>query len=218
MVFEEILQEYRSNGTLETAVPMAKYMKNRYPFLGLTRPARNKIQAQFLREARKLPELNWDFVFRCWELPEREYQYLAIDYLSICVKLLQKEDMHRLEILISNKSWWDTVDIIAANLVGELCRRFPGLINDYILRWAATGNIWLARTAILFQLKYKQKTDTELLSKIILLNNDSSEFFINKAIGWILREYSKTNQEWARNFINHNSLQPLSVREGSKYL
>lgn len=217
-MFEQIIQEFKDNADQEQALPMARYMQNRFPFLGLKRPVRSKIQAQFLRGARKLPEINWEFVIRCWDLPEREYQYLAVDYLNACAGLLRKEDMPRLAFLITNKSWWDTVDLIAARLVGGMCRSYPEFKHDYILNWASGDNIWLARTAILFQLKYKENTDKELLNKIILLNNNSREFFINKAIGWILREYSKTDKEWVKSFINNNPLQPLSVREGSKYL
>ena len=217
-MFNRILQEFRRNENLTQALPMAKYMKNRFPYLGLTRPARNTIQAGFLKEVKQEKGINWEFVSQCWALPEREYQYLAIDYLILLTKRLQKEDMADLELLIVQKSWWDTIDIIASKLVGELCIQYPELIDDYILPWAASDNIWLARTAILFQLKYKQNTDKMLLTRIILLNNNSREFFINKAIGWILREYSKSDQEWVREFIDQNPLHPLSIREGSKYL
>ncbi len=217
-MFEQILRELRDNETPSQAAPMAKYMKNKFSFLGITRPARNKIQAGFLKEVRQEKRINWEFIFKCWDLPEREYQYLAVDYLTTRVQLLQKEDMAKLELLITQKPWWDTIDSIAVKLVGELCNKYPGLIDDYILNWAASDNIWLARTAILFQLKYKQNTDTILLARIIIQNSNSREFFINKAIGWILREFSKTDRQWVKIFITNNPLHPLSVREGSKYL
>jgi len=217
-LFNKILQEFLSHNNPTQAEPMAKYMKNRFSYLGLTRPDRNTIQAGFLKEAKKEKEINWEFVAQCWSLPEREYQYLAVDYLIVLVKSLQKDDMAKLELLLAQKSWWDTIDIIAAKLVGELCQKYPELIDGYILKWAASDNIWLARTAILFQLKHKKDTDTVLLTRILLLNNNSLEFFINKAIGWILREYSKTDKEWVKSFIANNPLHPLSVREGSKYL
>ncbi len=217
-MFEQILRELRDNETPSQAAPMAKYMKNKFSFLGITRPARNKIQAGFLKEVRQEKRINWEFIFKCWDLPEREYQYLAVDYLTTRVQLLQKEDMAKLELLITQKPWWDTIDSIAVKLVGELCNKYPGLIDDYILNWAASDNIWLARTAILFQLKYKQNTDTILLARIIIQNSNSREFFINKAIGWILREFSKTDRQWVKIFIANNPLHPLSVREGSKYL
>lgn len=143
---------------------------------------------------------------------------MALDYLIALKKELKKESMEKLERLITIKSWWDTVDLLASVLVGELCMRYPELIDSYIHKLAEDHNIWLARTSILFQLKYKERTDAELLGKIIVKNSKSKEFFINKAIGWALREYSKTNPEWVRKFIGDTTLHPLSIREGSKYL
>jgi 3-methyladenine DNA glycosylase AlkD len=110
------------------------------------------------------------------------------------------------------------VDAIADKLVGHLCFRFPELIDQYIMKWAWSDNIWLIRSAILFQLKYKEHTNCEVLEAVILKNSSTKEFFINKAIGWALREYSKTNPQWVKSLIDNNPLHPLSVREGSKYL
>jgi len=143
---------------------------------------------------------------------------LAVDYLIALKDYIKAEDMERIEYLITTKSWWDTVDAIASVVVGQMCRNYPELIESHILNWAKSSNIWLARTAILFQLKYKENTDIDLLSRIIRENSEQKEFFITKAIGWVLREYSKTNQEWVREFIRNNALQPLSIKEGSKYI
>ncbi len=213
-----IISEFRDSRDPIKAEAMAAYMKNKFPFLGLIRPERNRLQKEFIKSAKKSGLIDWDFINECWNLPEREYQYLAMDYLIALKQNLQKGDLTKIEGLITSKSWWDTVDAIADKLVGDLCRRLPELINEYILKWAVSENIWLARSAILFQLKYKDLTDSELLKRIILENNDTKEFFINKAIGWALREYSKTNRAWVQDFINNNHLHPLSVREGSKYL
>ncbi len=131
---------------------------------------------------------------------------------------LQKADIDNLETVIKTKSWWDTVDSLAGNVIGTLCTNEPELIPSHILKWADSDNIWLVRSAILFQLKFKENTDTELLSSIIINNRDTKEFFINKAIGWVLREYSKTNKIWVRTFLESNTLNSLSVREASKYL
>ena len=95
---------------------------------------------------------------------------------------------------------------------------YPEVKKDYLTKWIESNNIWLNRVSIIFQLKYKEKTDIQFLSKAILSNSETNDFFINKAIGWALREYSKTNKEWVKNFIHKNTLHPLSVREGSKYL
>jgi 3-methyladenine DNA glycosylase AlkD len=214
----KIIDVFYDNKDLEQSRSMAAYMKNKFEFLGLSRPVRNVFQEELIKRAKKVKLIDWDFVFECWDLPEREFQYLAVDYLVALEKQLQAGDIERLERLITAKPWWDTVDIIAQKLVGGLCRRHPELIDNHMLKWAGSDNIWLARTAILFQTKYKDITDAHLLGRIILMNNDSKEFFINKAIGWALREYSKTDREWVREFIENNTLAPLSVKEGSKYL
>jgi 3-methyladenine DNA glycosylase AlkD len=217
-MFKKILQEYRQNNNPQQALPMAKYMQNRFTFLGLPRPERNRLQKEFIQQVRRDKTINWDFVQECWEMPEREYQYLAVDYLIALAQYLQPHDMIRVEALITAKSWWDTVDTIAVKLVGQLCQRYPELIAEYIPKWAAGENIWLIRTAILFQLKYKQATDTDLLASVIRQNNNSQELFANKAIGWALREYSKTDPVWVQAFVARHRLHPLSVKEGSKYI
>ncbi|MEA1962028.1 MAG: DNA alkylation repair protein [Bacillota bacterium] len=186
--------------------------------MGIQKPARTGIQKGFLKSISTSQMIDWEFVMLLWNLPEREFQYLALDYLVLMKKKFQKEEFENLKQLIVSKSWWDTVDLIASNLVATICTTYPELIDTDVLTWADSENLWLRRTAILFQLKYKQATDTELLARIILKNNHSKEFFINKAVGWALREYSKTNREWVKAFIDKLLLQALSVREGSKYL
>jgi 3-methyladenine DNA glycosylase AlkD len=193
-------------------------MKDKFPFLGIQKPLRAELQKEFFRQVKKQKQVDWDFVFRLWDLPEREFQCLAVDYLLVLKDSLQESDMDRIGLLIVNKSWWDSLDGLAANIIGALCARYPELVSSHILSWAENDNIWLVRVAILFQLKYKGNTDTELLKLIINKNSNSKEFFISKAIGWALREYSKTNQEWVKSFLAGNALQPLSVREASKYL
>ncbi len=215
---ENIIDEFRKNQDPVKAAAMVKYMKNLFPFLGITRPDRNLLQKDFFKSAKKCGEIDWGFVNHCWDLPEREYQYLAQDYLIILKQRLQNEDLERIEQLIISKSWWDTVDAIADKLAGELCSRSPELIDRYAVKWAESDNIWLIRSAILFQLHYKERTDRELLAGIIIRNSGTKEFFINKAIGWALREYSKSDREWVRDFVKNHPLHSLSVREGSKYL
>lgn len=212
-----IIDMFYENKIEENAVHMAAYMKNKFSFLGISRPKRNELQKTFLKEAKKGKFVDWEFIFKCWDLPEREFQYLAMDYIVTLQKYLLENDIEKIEKLITNKSWWDTVDVLAGKIAGQFFSRFPRLIDKYILEWSVSENIWLKRTAILFQLKYKEKTDIQLLKKVILQNKDTKEFFINKAIGWALREYSKTNKKWVRSFIANNSLHSLSVREGSKY-
>ncbi|MGM9985787.1 MAG: DNA alkylation repair protein [Bacillaceae bacterium] len=214
----EIVSIYRNHKDEERAIRMAAYMKNHFSFLGIQKPIRAQLQKEWLKEQSKAKEINWGMVEELWDLPEREFQYLALDYLVKMKKYVQQADIDRLKILLVTKSWWDTVDALASHLVGEVCKLYPEVIQSHIKEWTVDDNMWLRRTAILFQLKYKEKTDIGLLTEIILQNNESKEFFINKAVGWALREYAKTNPDWVRSFIANHSLQPLSVREGSKRL
>lgn len=199
------------------SAPMAAYMKNQFPFLGLKKPERQEIYKQYVRGWKKSGEIDWEFVWYCWNLPEREFQYLAISYLDALKGLLNTSDLIKLKELIVNKSWWDSVDSIAP-LVGHIVLEFPESKDEHISDWIINDNIWLKRVSILFQLKYKEETDTDFLGRAILHNSSTREFFIDKAIGWALREYSKTDKFWVKEFIENNELSKLSIREGSKYL
>lgn len=217
-MYQQLRDLFYDNRNNEKAEKMAAYMKNRFPFLGIQKNTRVQLQKDFIRLAKKQGTIHWEFVFSLWDLPEREFQYLALDYLVALKNSLQKTDLSKVEKLITKKSWWDSVDLLASHLIGTLCARYPELVKTKIINWAENDNIWLARTAILFQLKYKEDTNTEQLNYIISKNSFSKEFFITKAIGWALREYSKTSPDWVRTFLECNKLQPLSVREASKYL
>ncbi len=210
---------FEKNRNEANAGPMRKYMKGHFPFLGIKKPLRSQLEKQFFKETGILKEpFQQDFVWDLWEKEEREYQYTALVYLEKSLKKLQKTDLPFMEKLILTKSWWDSVDAIAPKPVGEIAARYPEVITETIDGWAVSDNMWLRRAAILFQLKYKQQTDEELLYRYIVQNSGSKEFFIQKAIGWALREYSKSNPASVKAFIAGERLAPLSVREGSKYL
>jgi len=213
----DIFRILYNNKNEENAYYMSKYMKNKFPFLGLKKPQRISLSKEFIDHKKKDKEVDWDFIFKCYDMPEREFQYLAIDYMDKVKNLFKPNDMEKIEKLITTKSWWDTVDYIN-RIVGYIAMKYPRVKESTIQKWIYSDNIWLKRVSILFQLKYKDKTDTEFLEKAILFNSQTDEFFINKAIGWALREYSKTNKEWVRNFIESNDLHKLSIKEGSKYL
>jgi 3-methyladenine DNA glycosylase AlkD len=207
---------YESRNEVDSA-PMAAYMKNQFPFLGLKKPARQEIYKEYVKGWKESKTIDWEFIWYCWRLPEREFQYLALSYLDAVGKLLKVDDLQRLEKLITDKSWWDTVDSISP-LVGQIALSNPISKEEHIAKWIINENIWLKRVSILFQLKFKRNTDTEFLEKAIISNSLTREFFVDKAIGWALREYSKTDKEWVKKFIDSNELSRLSVREASKYL
>ncbi|MBS4175145.1 DNA alkylation repair protein [Bacillus sp. FJAT-49736] len=214
-----LLEKFQQHANPEQAISMEKYMKNHFAFLGIKTPKRKEILKDFFKETdiAKKP-FSKDFVEDLWRQEEREYHYAALSYCQKYAKTFQLGMVPFFEELITTNSWWDTVDTIAPHLIGEIARRDTSVIEEFMDKWVTSDNIWLRRTAILFQLKYKANTNPDLLYRYCLLNADSKEFFIQKAMGWALREYSKTNPESVRDFIHSHSLPKLTVREGSKYI
>lgn len=214
----DIIRTLKENGNEEDSRYMKAYMKDNFEYLGVKTPLRRTLQKEFLKEKSKESLIDKKLVKMLWDCEYRELQYVAIDYLIKQKKKLQKEDITFIKELIVTKPWWDSVDLIASHLVGELCIKYPELVYEDILSWSKDENLWIRRTAILYQLKYKEATNTNVLEKVIKDNIEDEDFFIRKAIGWVLREYSKTNKEWVRNFVDNNNLSKLSEREASKYL
>jgi len=210
---------FRKNANPENAFFMKKYMKDKFSFLGIKSPERRALTSAFFKNYNR-PDINniENIVMKLWDMEEREFQYFAMELVGKELKKMTQNDIQLFEYLVVNKSWWDTVDFIAANLVGEHFSNFPGLIEQINKKWILSENMWLNRTALLFQLKYKNELDTKLLKQNILKCCDSKEFFIRKAIGWVLREYSKTNPVWVSEFVNSTTLSPLSKIEALKWI
>jgi len=213
----DIFEIFRSSADIEKAGPMSAYMRKQFHFLGILTPRRKELSRSFFKTVKKT-DLDWDFVFKCWQQSEREFQYLAKDYLARQKENLTAVDIPRLRALAVQKSWWDTIDGLDV-IVGDIALRFPK-VNATVLDWSVDDNFWLRRIAIDHQLGRKTKTNVELLELIIVNNFGQTEFFINKAIGWSLREYSKTNPDWVRSFINRHKdkMASLSIKEASKYI
>jgi 3-methyladenine DNA glycosylase AlkD len=159
-------------------------------------------------------------VQQLWMQEKRECQYAATDLLLMYKGLWTQETIDLFKMCITQRSWWDTVDDIATNCVGALCLRFPDLIHRVLDLWIKDTNMWLRRSALLFQLKYKQNTGAQRLFKYCAETMHEKEFFIRKAIGWVLREYSKTCPEAVAQFVSDHSseLSSLSKREACKYI
>ena len=210
---------YQFHADPVAAEPMEAYMRNQFKYLGIKMPLQRELQRKFIAE-HGLPELSDlpQTLLALWDLPEREYQYFGISILGKSEKKLPPEFIATLETLITTKSWWDTVDTLASNSVGTHFRRFPEIRDRTLENWRKSDNIWLRRTCLLFQLKYKDETDFNLLCDIINENLGQKEFFINKAIGWALRTYSRVDADKVRAFVAETSLHPLSAREALKWL
>ena len=216
---QELINLYNKHTDAEFARWSSDYLRNQFNFLGIRTPIRRKITKQFMKENGLPPkeELK-DVIFMLWDLPEREYQKAALDIIEKAKKKLTEEDVTWLSSLIVKKSWWDTVDVLSPHIVGYMFSKHGELIPSFADQWIEDENIWLQRSAILYQLKYKDKTDKERLVRYIIRRAESDEFFVQKAIGWVLREYAKTRPESVRSFVANHSLKPLSKREALKHL
>ena len=214
----DLLEELEATKDSKNAGPMEAYMCHQFFFLGIAAPERNALYKKYFPKAKKTKIIDWNFVDTCWRKEPREYQYVAANYLKAMQSYLTENDLPKLERLVVTKSWWDTVDILD-RVVGSLVYDKPEL-EKMILQWSLSDNIWLRRVAIDHQLLRKENTNVQLMEKILLNNLDRTEFFINKAIGWALRDYSKTNPTWVAGFIEKNKerMADLSIKEASKYL
>jgi 3-methyladenine DNA glycosylase AlkD len=217
MEYGQVFRIFEANADAEKANAMSAYMRGKFPYLGIQAPKRKAISKDLLKAAKKEKVVDWDFVRKCWEKDEREFQYLAVDYLDAMKDSMTSADIPAFREIAVRKSWWDTIDGLD-RIAGRIALNFPE-VNETMIAWSVDDNIWLRRIAIDHQLLRKEKTDTALLEAIIENNFGQKEFFINKAIGWSLRDYSKTNPEWVRAFVekHRNKLAPLSIKEASKY-
>jgi 3-methyladenine DNA glycosylase AlkD len=209
----KLTKAYRAAADPEAAAPMRAYMRDQFPFLGITRKQRDELDRLVLPELKRPTEDELRELARaCWKKPEREYQYFAQKILRKHVKALTHLDL--LEELITEKSWWDTVDELAQNVVGPMVLHDPKLVRS-MDAWSKSDNLWLARTAILHQNKYKDRTDEKRLFQYCRARSHEKDFFVRKAIGWALRNYAATNPDAVAKFVRDNDerLSVLSKKE-----
>ena len=204
MITARIESTLRPLADPERAAGMSAYMRGQFPFLGIPTPVRRRAVRGLLPR-----ELDRPLVDALWSLPEREFQYVACDHLQTAP--LESAAADWLRQLVTTKPWWDTVDALAKP-IGRACT------PEQMRAWARDDNLWVRRVAVLHQLGRREATDPELLAEILAANLGSGEFFIDKALGWALREYSKTDPEWVRGFLGSHEVAALTRREGSKYL
>lgn len=210
---------FQQHGDPERALGQMRYMRHQFEFYGLKANEWMELSRQIFAE-KGIPE-GEDFkrlVRLCFEDEHREINYFALELVQKVQKKQDPDFIDILEELITTKSWWDTVDWLA-KLVGIHFKLFPNLIVPVTGRWMASGNFWLQRVCLIFQLSYREKTDFDLMKKYILQVAGSREFFLQKGSGWALRQYSKTNPQGVIDFIETNPhLPPLTKREGLKWL
>lgn len=201
------------------AEQMKAYMKDHFDFYGVSAPERKVIFMEWLPLVKHHQPDFWSLIRELWEKDEREYQMIALELLQKRAKKdYSVDDWIEFQWILTQKSWWDTVDLIASNCVGVYLHQFPEKREEVIQLWRSSDNFWLNRTCLLFQLKYGSKTDFALLTDLIDSFKVNKEFFIQKAIGWSLRQYSKTDAEAVRNYLKTSDLSGLALREASKYV
>ncbi|MDB4291980.1 DNA alkylation repair protein [Maribacter sp.] len=201
------------------AAEQKAYMRGQFEYYGIKTTTRREIQKPFLVKA-FLPQKSEavQLVKILWHKPQREYHYIAQELMLCYTKQLEVQDIAVLEFMVVTKSWWDTVDFIATKLMGAYFKKYPENRKVFVKKWLKSRNIWLQRSALLFQLKYKEELDPQLLSFTIAPLLGSREFFINKAIGWVLRDYSRINPQWVLDYVQHTPLSNLSKREALRLL
>jgi len=215
---KDLEKAFQENSHPENAVAMGNYMKNHFSFYGVKTEKRRMIfKAVWKDNQVEISEKARNIAIELFSKNQRELHYCGIEIL---MKELKKnyiiEDVSLIEFLIVTNSWWDSVDVISKYILGEYLMQFPEETEKVIQRFSDSDNMWLNRSAILFQLGYKQKTNADLLFVLCQKYSDSNEFFIRKAIGWALREYAKTNPSAVIKFVEANNLKPLSKKEALK--
>jgi 3-methyladenine DNA glycosylase AlkD len=216
-VLDRLTAAYGAAADPAQAAPMRAYMRDGFPFLGIKTPHRRTLSRQVLAGLDRPTEVDLRAVaLACWELPQREYQYFAVDWVARHARVCSPAFLATAEVLVTTRSWWDTVDALAAHVVGAIVARHPDSVSTMDL-WARDTNLWLVRTAILHQLRYKEATDAARLFGYCAIQSGHRDFFIRKAIGWALREYAHTDPGAVVNFVRtHPTLSGLSVREALK--
>jgi 3-methyladenine DNA glycosylase AlkD len=220
IVLDRLVEAYAAAADPVRAASMRAYMRDQFAFLGIPAPRRRLLTRQALAGLTRPSEAELCAIaLACWDLPEREYQHFACDYLRQYAAVCTPAALDTARTLITTKSWWDTVDALAARFVGPIVGRHPSALST-MDDWAAGDDLWLARTAILHQLTYGPRTDQARLFRYCLGQAAHRDFFMRKAIGWALRQYAKTDPEAVSQFVRAHAshLSALSVREALKNL
>lgn len=216
--YEKIKGLFEAAADPAASSAMSDYMRGKFIFYGIAAPKRRALYRDFLKAEKNNGAVDYAFLDRCWADEHREFQYVVFDYLTALENFLTYDDIFVMEKYVRTKQWWDTIDFFD-EIIGGIGLR-DGRVNCLMLDWSLDGDFWIRRIAIDHQLGRKEKTDAALLEKIIVNNLGSNEFFINKAIGWALRDYSKTNPAWVKDFLSRHGgeMSKLSLREAGKYI
>ncbi|MGR5063965.1 DNA alkylation repair protein [Photobacterium sp. DNB22_13_2] len=213
-------QRMAEAGNADDAKAMQAYMKTEQDFYGVKAPERKEIFKQAREHTQITSFIEYKrLVLWLWSGENREEQYLAMDAAEYYKSFRTLEAFSVYEEMLTEASHWDTVDKIASNLIGPLVQEHREL-EDVVRSWRQSDSMWLRRASLLIHLKHKKETNLSLLEETILMLAGEQEFFIRKAIGWVLREYAKTDAEYVKSFVQRyqEQLSPLSQQEALKNL
>jgi len=214
-----LVATFKRHANAENAAAMSAYMKGHFPFFGIKAPVRRDLVREHIAVHGAPPLDELPAITRAaFALPQRELHQVAVDLLMKHAKKLGPEHLPLVEELITTKSWWDSVDGLAIHVVGVILKRHPKEIAKWNKRWIGSSDMWLNRTAILFQARWKEDTDRALLFANIDRHAKHPDFFIRKAIGRALRELAATDPEAVKEFVGSRTLAPLSAREALRNL
>lgn len=201
----------------ERAARASTYLRHQFAFFGVPTPERRRLARVVLADLPAPDEAALAALARAlWAQPERELQYVACDLLRRHVAVASAGFIDVVHDLVTTKAWWDTVDDLAAHTAGPLVRAHPELVAT-MDRWVDSEDMWVARTAILHQLAYKEATDPDRLFRYCHRRAGDREFFLRKAIGWALRSYAAVAPDAVERFVAQTpQLSPLSVREATR--
>lgn len=217
--FEGLVQVFEENGDPDVAFQQSKYMKNQFEYYGMKAPKWTGLLKKYYKD-NGYPELSElrEFSELCYGYPKRELHYAALETIQRKQKQLPEDFIDQFKWLVLTNSWWDTVDWLAG-LIGSHLLNHESLQTQTTDQWNESENMWLIRVSIIHQLKYRDKTDFELMKRYILRHSQSKEFFIRKAQGWALRQYSKFRPDLVKTFVlEHPELSGLTKREALKYV
>lgn len=211
-----LLDFFEVNADVNRGKEMSAYMKHIDEFYGIPSPQRKQFAKDILNAYGKDALLDWqEIILTLMNKGKREGMYSAIEFAEKAHKHWEEDAIDFLTILIVHRSWWDTVDALAP-LIGIYFEKFPEKRDAYIEKWMESGNFWLWRICLLFQKRYKQDTDEQLLYALCVKLADEKEYFIRKGMGWALREYSYINPESVKDFIEKSPLSALTKKEALK--
>jgi 3-methyladenine DNA glycosylase AlkD len=217
--FANLAKSFEKHSDPAIAAGAKAYMRNISEFYGLPSPLRRTLVKEFLVNSGYPPYSQMEEIMRhAWGKPQREWQYTAMEIIEKSVKSAEAGLIELAEWMITNKSWWDTVDYIAPNIAGMIFKKYPEMKIETIEKWMSSGNLWLQRSCLLHQLRYNKTTDEALLFNLCERLAGHPDFFIRKAIGWSLRQYSKSFPDAVIDFVNSHELSNLSHKEALKVI